>query len=297
MGHWIGDPVRLLISIAAISEVEAALTGGAQILDVKNPARGSLGPADPRVVRAARGIAPLNVPVSAALGDRLPDSPSCPHRLADLAFRLQSSGAAILKVGLAGIRMGHAVAALAELRERLDARREGHRPLSRTAPVRHEGPGVQLVAPAVRHEGPGVRLVAPGVRLVAPAVRLVAVAFADVAGENGVRPDQVVEVAVRAGVAGAMLDTLRKGRSIFQVLGESTLGRWVEEVRAGELLCGLAGSLTVEDAVRASSLGADVVGLRGAVCAGGRSGRVVAERVRGVRDALESVAAASVRWS
>ena len=35
--------VRLLVSVVSADEVEAALAGGADIVDVKNPAEGSLG--------------------------------------------------------------------------------------------------------------------------------------------------------------------------------------------------------------------------------------------------------------
>ena len=45
--------VRLLVSVVGADEVEAALAGGADIVDVKNPAEGSLGAPVPGA--AARG--------------------------------------------------------------------------------------------------------------------------------------------------------------------------------------------------------------------------------------------------
>jgi len=262
--------LKLLISIATAREIGPALGGGAQILDVKNPALGSLGAADPAVVRASRLAAPPEVPVSAALGDRILDGGAGaglpvqfagragPDHLADLGLVLASSGAAILKVGLAGLKAEGAVQALTGLRERLDLRFA--RPLrepSRPPPVR---------------------------------ALLVAVAFADLADEDGILPGELPEIALQAGADGAMLDTLHKGPSLLEILGEPALVRWVEAVRDRGLLCGLAGSLAIEDVHRAAALGADVVGLRGAVCAGGRGGRVVAARVRRARAALEKVA-------
>lgn len=245
---------RLLISIATESEVVAAIEGGAEILDVKDPGRGSLGLADPRVVRAA---CTAGVPraagrlVSAALGDRLAGSEAA--ALPDSAAELVREGAQVLKVGLAGSGTRGAAAALGGLRRRLD----------------------ELVG-GLSHD-----------------LRLVAVAFADGAPGEGVTAHQLPDVALAAGADGAMLDTLRKGRSLLDVMGEKALGRWVEQVRMRGLISGLAGSLGLADLPRAVSLGADVIGLRGAVCAGGRTGNVVAARVRMARQALDRAAAAA----
>ncbi|OYW18577.1 MAG: hypothetical protein B7Z55_10365, partial [Planctomycetales bacterium 12-60-4] len=48
------DPVRprLLVSVRDAGECEAALLGGAEIIDVKEPSRGPLGMADLSVIRA-----------------------------------------------------------------------------------------------------------------------------------------------------------------------------------------------------------------------------------------------------
>jgi uncharacterized protein (UPF0264 family) len=60
---------QLLVSVRSAAEAEAALAGGAGLIDVKEPTRGSLGRADEstiaEVVRAVAG----RVPVSAALGE------------------------------------------------------------------------------------------------------------------------------------------------------------------------------------------------------------------------------------
>lgn len=60
---------KLLVSVRSVTEAEAALAGGADLIDVKEPSRGPLGRADDRVihdvVKAVRG----RVPVSAALGE------------------------------------------------------------------------------------------------------------------------------------------------------------------------------------------------------------------------------------
>lgn len=60
---------RLLVSVRTADEARAAVTGGADIVDVKEPAAGPLGCADPRVWRAIREIVPGTIPLSAALGE------------------------------------------------------------------------------------------------------------------------------------------------------------------------------------------------------------------------------------
>ena len=51
--------MQLLISVVGVAEVGAAVSGGADIVDVKNPHEGSLGAAAPHVVRAVRAAAPV----------------------------------------------------------------------------------------------------------------------------------------------------------------------------------------------------------------------------------------------
>lgn len=60
---------RLLISVRHPSEVVAALDGGADLIDVKEPSRGALGAAEPEVVAAVLDVVAGRVPVSAALGE------------------------------------------------------------------------------------------------------------------------------------------------------------------------------------------------------------------------------------
>jgi uncharacterized protein (UPF0264 family) len=52
-----------------IVEAQAALAGGADILDVKNPKEGSLGANFPWAIRAVADLAKGRVPVSATIGD------------------------------------------------------------------------------------------------------------------------------------------------------------------------------------------------------------------------------------
>lgn len=67
----------LLVSVRSAAEAEAALHGGAALIDVKEPAHGSLGRAsDPTIAEVVRTVAGRR-PVSAALGE-LADSVTFP---------------------------------------------------------------------------------------------------------------------------------------------------------------------------------------------------------------------------
>jgi (5-formylfuran-3-yl)methyl phosphate synthase len=61
--------MQLLVSVRSAAEVAAALAGGADIIDAKEPARGSLGPVDPSALREISASVPPSIPLSAALGD------------------------------------------------------------------------------------------------------------------------------------------------------------------------------------------------------------------------------------
>jgi (5-formylfuran-3-yl)methyl phosphate synthase len=60
---------KLLVSVRSAIEAEAALAGGASIIDIKEPSRGPLGRADGSVWREVRRAVPPSIPVSVALGE------------------------------------------------------------------------------------------------------------------------------------------------------------------------------------------------------------------------------------
>lgn len=61
--------MQLLVSVRAGAEVEAALFGGADIVDAKEPSRGSMGPVSPDVLADIMARVPMDRAVSIALGD------------------------------------------------------------------------------------------------------------------------------------------------------------------------------------------------------------------------------------
>jgi (5-formylfuran-3-yl)methyl phosphate synthase len=68
------DTPGLLVSVRSADEVDDALAGGADLIDVKEPSRGALGVAEPEVVGAVIERVKNRVPVSAALGEWGPNA-------------------------------------------------------------------------------------------------------------------------------------------------------------------------------------------------------------------------------
>jgi len=91
--------VRLLVSVVDAAEAELAVAGGVDIVDVKNPAEGSLGAPAPGVIAEVREAVPAELPLSAALGDL----PCLPGTAALAAVGAARSGAAFVKLGLWGV--------------------------------------------------------------------------------------------------------------------------------------------------------------------------------------------------
>lgn len=89
---------RLLVSVVAPREVEAALRGGADIIDVKNPAEGALGAPTPARLREVRHLVRAPVELSVALGD----APHLPGLVSLAAAAAAACGADYIKVGLFG---------------------------------------------------------------------------------------------------------------------------------------------------------------------------------------------------
>jgi len=99
--------MRLLVSVASAGEVEAALAGGADIVDAKDPRKGALGAVPLVVLQAIHAAVAGARPVSAAIGDATDDA-----AIERTAAAFAEAGAAFVKVGFAGIRSAARVAAL-----------------------------------------------------------------------------------------------------------------------------------------------------------------------------------------
>jgi uncharacterized protein (UPF0264 family) len=97
-----------------------------------------------------------------------------------------------------------------------------------------------------------------------------------------------------AGTAGIMLDTADKRRGTLRDhVSDADLAAFVRHARAAGLMCGLAGSLRLEDVPALAALGPDYLGFRGALCRSGRSSELDPERVRDVCRAVQAACATS----
>jgi (5-formylfuran-3-yl)methyl phosphate synthase len=93
--------MELLVSVRSGAEVESALAGGADIIDAKEPARGSLGPVSDAVLAEILAAVPGERALSIALGDF-----SAPDQLLEaLVSRPLAArpGPLYLKLGFAGV--------------------------------------------------------------------------------------------------------------------------------------------------------------------------------------------------
>jgi uncharacterized protein (UPF0264 family) len=243
--------MRLLVSVRSAAEVDAAVAGGAEIVDAKEPSRGSLGAVSPAALRAIAGALPPGTPLSVALGDPA-DARAVAQAVASLDGLVPRAGETFVKLGLAWV-------------EGIDRAEE-------------------LVAAAVA---------AASRSPVLPEV--VVVAYADHAVVGGPSRDRVIELAARAGARGVLLDTgIKDGRDLFDHVDPPGLRRWILAAQRSGLLAAVAGSLTEEGVRRLADQPADVAGVRGAACSGGRDGVVVEDRVRRLRLAVDRVNRPSV---
>lgn len=102
--------MKLLVSPVDAEEAQEAVKGGADIIDVKNPAEGSLGASFPWVIRRVLEVVPSSVETSATLGDL----DFKPGTASLAAYALASLGVDYIKAGFYGIRSEEQALSMAE---------------------------------------------------------------------------------------------------------------------------------------------------------------------------------------
>lgn len=243
--------MQLLVSVRSAAEVGPALSGGADIIDAKEPSHGSLGSVSPGTLAEILAVLPSECPFSVALGD-LASPREVISVLATLELPVRPAPI-YLKVGFAGVRSPETVARI-----------------------------LATAVAAVGDKG-------------SPAL-VVAVAYADAARAGTLAPDLIPGCAHAAGAAGVLIDTYTKdGVGLLGWLTPQALADWVAGARGEGRVTALAGSLTLEDVDIVRGAGADVLGVRGAACEGGRQGYVSAERVKALRQRLDGFGLYSFR--
>jgi uncharacterized protein (UPF0264 family) len=233
--------MQLLVSVTSAMDAVAAVTGGADLIDAKDPAAGALGAVSldrfREVAAAVRGARLL----SAALGDAGDEA-----TVANTARAFVAAGAAFVKIGFAGVSSARRVA--------------------------------ELIAAVV-----------DGVRGPHSHAAVVAVAYADADRARGIAREPLVEVAARAGARGVLLDTYdKKQGGLFSLAQPRDVAAWTAAAHEAKLIVALAGKLQAADLPLVRDAGADIAGIRGAACEGGRMGQVTIDRVRLLRSQATS---------
>ncbi len=119
-------------------------------------------------------------------------------------------------------------------------------------------------------------------------VSVIAAGYADFRRAGTLDPACLPRIAAAAGIQGCLLDTaIKDGKTLFDFIGPQRLRALARRSHELGLLFGLAGALAAGDLDTARDLGADVVGLRTAVCRNGqRSGPLETRRVRSLLEHL-----------
>jgi uncharacterized protein (UPF0264 family) len=233
--------MQLLVSVRSAAEAGIALSGGADIVDAKEPSRGSLGTVSPGVLHEICERIPCDRPVSIALGD-LRTATLVREAISHVPQSVRP--VTYLKLGFAGIARPEVVG--------------------------------QLLQAAVD-------------KVAGSPVAVVAVAYADAANAGALPPEVLCRIAGEIGVAGVLLDTHHKGAGdLLSWLEPSRLAELLAKARAAGLLTAVAGGLGAHHLSTVREMPADIVGFRGAVCAGGREGQLSEHRVKQIRRQLAS---------
>src|SRR5712691_6802314 len=90
--------MQLLISVAGPADARAALLGGGDVIDAKDPRHGALGPVPLHRLASIRAAVAGARPLSAALGDAASE-----EALAGAVAAAAALGVAFVKVGFAGV--------------------------------------------------------------------------------------------------------------------------------------------------------------------------------------------------
>jgi uncharacterized protein (UPF0264 family) len=120
-------------------------------------------------------------------------------------------------------------------------------------------------------------------------IKVVATGYADAERIGAVDPLLISEIAHKAQVDVAMIDTsVKDGKNLFDYLTQEQLKKFVNSTHNFGLEAALAGSLRKQDLPVVYGLGADVAGLRGAACT--NSNRVTGQITRKlVHELVETV--------
>src|SRR5262245_10813098 len=99
--------MKLLVSVSNARDASAAVEGGADFVDAKDPRSGALGPVSLGVLREIHGVVAGRRPVTAALGD-ITDELTAERAAADFSL----AGASVVKIGFGARHDARTIAAI-----------------------------------------------------------------------------------------------------------------------------------------------------------------------------------------
>ncbi len=246
------QPPQLLISVRSVEEARSAIAGGADIVDVKAPDRGSLGRADADVIGAlaslpefglefGQPLGDLRVPLSVALGEV--------HEFQEADVFPMPHTVAFAKLGVARLR-GESDWCDRWLGVRRAFDQRAASPLG-----------------------------------------WIAVIYADANEAQAPPATQIIDAAASTGCVGVLVDTHSKtGGRLLDHVPPPSVAQWARTAQDKNLMFAVAGRLSLDDLPRLASVSADIVAVRSAVCAGeNRLAFVCQDRVAGFRRAMKSV--------
>lgn len=247
----------LLVSVRNAAEARLALDGGCEVLDVKEPGRGSLGMADAEEIvgiLAVRDELAPTIPVSIALGEAI-DWGEANALAAATSNRLivdRSNRVQFLKLGTAGLGTSG-----------------DWRPRFRQACRRWESQTISRPACLVP--------------------QWVAVAYADWKPADAPPPDAIISGAADCGCSGLLIDTFTKtSGGLFYWFDVDELRTLAIATRQRGMWFALAGGLALDDLSRLRSIAPDVVGIRTAACRDRqRNGEIDPAAVRAFRGGMK----------
>ena len=222
--------MKLLVSVLNRRDAVEAVEGGADIVDVKNPAEGALGANFPWIIREVRDTVPHELEVSATIGNL----PYLPGTASLAALGAAVSGVNYIKAGLHGIK--------------------------------NPSQGFEIMQSIRR-----------AVEKLTPKVKVIAVGYADYKELGCINPLRLPDIAHKAEADGVMIDIDRKDeKRLFNYFKPSELKGFVKAAHRSNLIAALAGSLGPDNVDAVSEVGADIFGVRRAVCSkvGGGRGSV-----------------------
>ena len=275
---------QLLVSVRNLTEAKAAISGGVDIVDLKEPGLGSLGAVHiterKRIIERLKG----QVPITAALGElddwydrktllprsKSPDEPD--YQIA----KVESSTIWLAKIGLAGYQNSEWQTLWKDFASHI--REQGHHVTQTACPVTSSGNAAlqQTTSSKSRNVLSHLSDAAPyesvqRSRLFPSQTRLVCVAYADWKIANSPSVENVANFAIAQKSEVFLIDTWAKtGQGLLDFISLNEAGSLVKRLQRHNILVALAGSIGQLEIRKLLPLNPDIIAVRTAACANGK---------------------------